>query len=205
MPQTASQVFVIILFIIPGFVFTRVLGLFIPLRIKQTTQLILDSLAMSCVNYALLSPLVWVITNENFSSKYPVWFLVLWFSILFLSPLFFAWIAIRFIDSPKLRGFRQTLSLTHPIPKAWDYFFREGKQCWVLATLRDGRMIAGLYGAKSFASSFPAEEDLYLEKLCKLSPEGKMEGLTPASEGFILRMENIEVLEFYSLEGENNG
>jgi hypothetical protein len=61
--------------------------------------------------------------------------------------------------------------------------------------MKDGRVIAGLYGPNSFASSFPAPEDLYLEKMCKLSPQGKIEGIAEFSNGCIIQMDNIELLE----------
>ncbi len=48
-------------------------------------------------------------------------------------------------------------------------------------------------------TSFPAPEDLYLEKLCKLSPAGKIEGIAAFSAGGILRMENIETLEMFEV------
>ncbi|MFQ5664189.1 MAG: DUF6338 family protein [Terriglobia bacterium] len=200
MPETLSQVVVVILFIIPGFVFTRVLGFSIPLRGRETAPLVLDSLAVSCINYALLSPVVWVTMRENFSAQHPVWFAGLWFVILFFSPTILAFLAIRFVDSPRAQWLRRALRLTHPIPKAWDYFFRQGKQCWVLATLKDDRIVAGLYSTDSFASSYPEEEDLYLEKLCTLSPEGRITGLVEGSEGVILTMADVELLELYSVE-----
>ena len=65
--------------------------------------------------------------------------------------------------------------------------------------MRDGRVVAGLYGTKSFASSYPDEEDLYLQTLCALSPEGEITGIVEGSEGAILRMSEVSLLEFYSL------
>ncbi len=200
MPETVNQVVTVILFLIPGFIFSRVFGFSIPMRSRETASLVLDSIAASCFNYALLSPLVWVLTRDDFSAKHLGWAGAGWFVILFVSPVILALLAIRVIDSPRAKWIRRVLRIAHPIPKAWDYFFRQGKSCWVLATLRDGRIVAGLYSTDSFASSYPDKEDLYLEKLCTLSREGKITGLMEGSQGAILQMGDVELLEFYGLE-----
>ncbi len=60
-------------------------------------------------------------------------------------------------------------------------------------------MIAGLYAGNSFASSFPAAEDLYLEKICRLSAQGEIEGIADFSRGGIIKMENVETLELFDI------
>lgn len=199
MPENVDQVLVLIAFLIPGFVFTRLLGFSIPAKGREATAVVLDSLAMSCINYALLSPLVWVASREKFLLEHPVGTAISWFIILFLFPSLLALLAGIYVDHPKAKWLRRVLRLTHPVPKAWDYFFRLGKSCWILATLKDGRIVAGFYGSNSFASSYPDEEDLYLERLCSLSPEGKITGFVERSEGAILKMGEVSLIEFYSL------
>jgi hypothetical protein len=199
MPENLNQVVVLIAFLIPGFVFTRLLGLSIPSRTREATSIVLDSLAMSCVNYAFLSPLVLLLTRGEYTRGHPIWAALGWFAVLFLSPGVLAVLAGIFVDSPKAKWLRRALRLTHPVPKAWDYFFRQGKICWIMATLKDGRLVAGLYGSKSFASSYPDEEDLYLERLCSLSSDGRITGFVTRSEGAILKMDEVSLLEFYSV------
>ena len=202
MPQSLDQVSIIILFIIPGFVFSRIFGFALPSRVRGTTQLILDSIAASCINYASLSPLVWWLLYPD--APNPLWAVLSgWFFILFLFPVISALIFIRIVDSPKARKIREFFHFKHPDPKAWDFFFRQGRTCWVIATLKDERVIAGLFSTDSFASAYPNEEDLYLEELCKLSSEGKITGLVENSQGAIIRMEDVELLEFYSV-GDSN-
>jgi uncharacterized protein DUF6338 len=198
MPTSFNAVVVLVLFIIPGFIFTRVFGFSVPLRTRDSTYTVLDSLAVSSVNYAFWSPLVLLLIRPGFSLNHPVWFPIGWFGILFLSPVLLAAVAVRFIDSPRAKWLRRSLRMIHPIPKAWDHFFRQGKICWVMATMKDGRLVAGLFSTNSFASSYPDEEDIYLETLCTLSPEGKITGIVKGSEGAILRMDDVLLLEFYS-------
>ena len=201
MPESIPQIVVLVLFIIPGFVFTRLFGFSVPLRSRETPNLILDSLSASCFNYGLLFPLLWVILGSDFSSQHPFLFAASWFVILFAFPALLAALAIHGIESRKFQWLRHSFRLIHPVPKAWDYFFRQGKPCWVLAILNDGKVVAGLYSTNSFASSYPDEQDLYLEKLCALSSDGKMIGLIERSEGAIIHMDQVRLLEFYSLEG----
>lgn len=201
MPEGIPQVVVLILFVIPGFIFTRIVGFSIPLRSRDTLQLVLDSIAVSCINYALLSPLVWTILRQNLESNHPVAFVASWFGILFAFPVVLAVLTIKGIEHEKFTWLRKVFSLTHPVPTAWDYFFRRARPCWVMATLKNGKVVAGLYSGHSFASSYPDAPELYLEQLCNLSPEAKMIGLKDQSEGAIIRMDQVQMLEFYSLEG----
>jgi hypothetical protein len=72
--------------------------------------------------------------------------------------------------------------------------------------MKNGKVVAGLCGNKSFASSFPADEDLYLEKVCTLSADGKMDGIVPNSMGAIIRMENVALIEFFeSIQPSSRG
>jgi hypothetical protein len=205
MPTTVGSVLLLIAFVIPGFVFHRLIGFSIPTRPRETSYLVLDSLAVSCVNYALLSPLVWLLVRPGFASNHPISAAAGCLVVLFISPLLLAFVATRHIDSPRARWLRRALRIIHPVPKAWDYFFRQGRICWILATLRDGRVVAGLYSTNSFASSYPDEEDLYLETLCKLSPDGEIIGVIPESQGAILRMSDVLLLEFYNSPGGTYG
>jgi hypothetical protein len=156
MPTTIGAVLVIVAFVIPGFIASRVLSSAYPRSEPAEGRL-----------------------------------------VLLLTPVVIGLVLVKAIDTNWGRRFRHAFGIVHPVPKAWDYFFRQGTPCWIVATLKDGRIVAGLYGPNSFASSFPSEEDLYLEKLCKLSPQGKIEGVADFSIGGIIRMENVQLLELF--------
>ena len=200
MPASIPQVVVLVLFVIPGFVFTRILGFSVPTRSREATNLILDSLSASCINYGLLFPFLWYILRGDFPSQHPFLFAASWVLILFGFPVILGALTIRGLESQKFQWIRRAFRLIHPVPKAWDYFFRQGKSCWVLANLVDGKLVAGLFSTNSFASSYPDEQDLYLEKLCALSSDGRMTGIIEQSEGAIIHMDQVRLLEFYSLE-----
>lgn len=200
MPTNLNEIVIVILFIIPGFVFSRIMGFAFPSRARNATQIMLDSLAASCVSYAFLSPLVWWLLQLEHKPGVYGWLLAGWFLVLFLFPVVSALILIRVSDSAAGRWTRELLHFKHPDPKAWDFFFRQGRSSWVVATLKDGTLLAGLFSTDSFASAFPNEEDLYLERVCTLSDDGKITGLSDGTEGAIIRAENIKLLEFYRVE-----
>ena len=54
-----------------------------------------------------------------------------------------------------------------PFPTAWDYYFDKRNPSWVLVHLKDGTLIGGLFGDDSYATSFPTDGDIYLEKVAK--------------------------------------
>ena len=82
MPETVPQLVILVLFIIPGFVFTKIFGFSVPQRSRETSNLILDSLFGSCLNYGLLSPLLWLILRRDFPSTHPILFAASLFFIL---------------------------------------------------------------------------------------------------------------------------
>lgn len=196
MPTTISAILVIVAFLMPGFIANRFLASAYPSAEPSETRAILTAITFSCLNYAVLSWLLILFWTKAWYEN--LGFLAgFTFFILFLAPVFIAWLFIKFVQSDWGRKWRLSLGLMHPMPKAWDYFFHLRKPCWVVATLKNGRIFAGYYGGNSFASSFPAEEDLYLEKLCNLTPEGRILDLHPESAGGIIRMDAIDALEFF--------
>ena len=202
MPTTVSAVLVLVLFVIPGFITNRVLSSVFAASEPAETRTVLTGITYSCLNYAFLSPLL-VLTWNRLWYENPSLLAAIAFLVLFVSPVLIALAIVKISDTRWAQKFRRTFGITHPVPKAWDYFFRRGIPCWVLATLKDGRVVAGLYGPNSFASSFPSAEDLYLERLCKLTPEGKMGGLADFSIGAIIKMENVAMLELFEIANDS--
>ncbi|MFY9529324.1 MAG: DUF6338 family protein [Candidatus Acidiferrales bacterium] len=196
MPTTIGAVLVIVAFVIPGFIASRVLSSAYPRSEPAEGRLILEGITLSCANYALLSWLLILAWDRRWYESALV-LVALALLVLLLTPVVIGLVLVKAIDTNWGRRFRHAFGIVHPVPKAWDYFFRQETPCWIVATMKDGRVVAGLYRSNSFASSFPSEEDLYLEKLCKLSPQGKIEGVADFSMGGIIRMENVQLLELF--------
>jgi len=68
-------------------------------------------------------------------------------------------------------------------------------------TFKSGKVMAGLYGPNSFASSLPEQRDIYIEKLLKLDQSGHVVELVENSAGALVMMEEVERMQFFEIEG----
>lgn len=196
MPTSIQAVIVIALFLMPGFIARSVLSSIYPTLQPSDSRLALTAITLSCVNYGVWSWLLVLSWQRHWyqSNGFLAFLAVL---VLLLSPVVGTLSFVKLTQSKAGRAAREALGLRHPAPKAWDYFFGKRKACWVIVTLKSGRVIGGYYGTESFASSFPHEEDLYLELLCNMTPDGRLSGITSLTFGGIIRMEEVELLEFF--------
>ena len=108
--------------------------------------------------------------------------------------------------------------LNFPCPTAWDHFFgvlRKG-ECFILIHLKNGEKIAGFYGSESYATSFPRNGDLYLEKTIKVDSEGNFLTVVDSTLGLIISRDEYSYIELFEMpndepsnnadssQGENN-
>ncbi|WEH90988.1 DUF6338 family protein (plasmid) [Acinetobacter soli] len=88
----SSKLILFIIFAIPGFISIKVYSLLCPNSDKDSTKLIIDAITYSCLNYALLGPLIYMMI---FSKKWE--FVCSFFTISFYAfvmlifPAFLAW------------------------------------------------------------------------------------------------------------------
>ena len=80
---------------------------------------------------------------------------------------------------------------------AWDYVLSKGDPYWVIVTLKDGGEVAGFYGKKSFASSSPESQDIYLEERWEMNGDGGLERLRTDSGGVLVAANQIRSIEFF--------
>lgn len=202
MPTTFSAVLVIVAFVIPGFVASRIVSLAYSRSGISEGQTVLEAITLSCLNYAMLSWLLALAWIRHWYQN-PAVLAAIIFGTLFVVPVVVALIFLRVSDSDWGLRVRLAFGMAHPVLKAWDTFFRRGQNCWVVATMKGGRVFAGYFGPNSYASSFPAEEDIYLEKLCKTF-DGKIVEVAEFTAGGIIQMKDVETLEFFEspLEGK---
>jgi hypothetical protein len=197
MPTSIQAVIVITLFLMPGFIARWVVSSVYPTSEPSEGRLVLTAISLSCANYAVWSWLLVLSWQKHWYENDAV-LAFLAVLILFLSPVVGTLAFVKLAQTASFRSARETFGIRHPSPKAWDYFFGRGTPCWVIATLKSGRVIGGYYGTGSFASSFPNAEDLYLELLCDMTPEGRLNGITSLTLGGIIRMEDVQLLEFFA-------
>ena len=188
-----DKLFLFIAFVIPGFISMRFFELFFPSQLKDSSKHIVDAVTYSCINYALLLlPIYWVENGELFIFS-PSLYVFFYVSVLFIAPLLwaFSWISLR-----KSQFFQK--NVPHPTQKPWDYVFSQRKVLWVIVTLKDGVKIAGLYNSKSFASSAPSPEQIYLEQSWELNSDEMFERQHNETAGVIIVSSEISHVEFFN-------
>jgi len=180
------------LFVIPGFIGMKFYELLCPGTYKDSSARMIDAIAYSSINYALLAPFLW---SWRLSTNYPL-------SIYLVSPLFL--VAAPLLWAYLWKRLRETeffqKNAPHPIEKPWDFFFRQRKPHWVKITLNNGTIIAGKFYNRSFASSSPAEEQLYLEETWLLDDKGKFLRKINDTAGVLVLSKNISHVEFRELK-----
>jgi hypothetical protein len=186
------QVFLILVF--PGFLSLRIYGLFIKTRKPDTTSQIVDAVAFSVVNLAVYVGGSFALELIGLNGRIGVQLLFVF--CLLVSPVLLGYCAFQLHTSRALAK----LGLIHPTPGSWDYFFGQRKPCMALFHLKSGRMVGGFYGYDSFASSFPHDEDVFIEKVCTVDQSsGQYTGFIQNSGGILIKRSDCEVIEFHTL------
>lgn len=185
-----DKLFLFIAFVIPGFISIKCYQLAFPRTERLASEQIVDAVAYSSINYVLLILPIVGIENSSLKSHYPWLYYLFYVFVLFVSPiiLVFVWRYLR------TRDFFQRNS-PHPTGKPWDYVFSQRKPYWVKITLKNGTVIAGRYAEKSFTSSAPAEEQIYLEETWLLNNKGGFERKKNNTAGVIILSNEISYIE----------
>jgi hypothetical protein len=199
-PTSFGQIVILLVFLIPGFVLMRVKRVAYPTVEPSTTSTVLDSLALSCVIYALSSPLLYLAFLRRWYVTRPILFAILALAVLLILPGFLGAWYVHLAKAGKMRWLREFLGFPHPDPTAWDYHFRKGRAYWVWLTFKSGKVMAGLFGPNSFASSFPHKRDLYIEKLLRPDERGRVVELIENSAGALVVMDDVERMQFFEIE-----
>ena len=190
-----DKLFLFIAFVVPGFISLKTYALLQPTQVKDTSQQLVDAVAYSSINYALLMGPIYAVEHLNLRSSYPTLYVLFYVVVLLVAPIAWAWIFLWLRKTQLLQR-----SIAHPTGKPWDFVFSQRLPYWVIATLSDGRQVAGLFHSKSFASSSPASEQIYLEEAWVLSEGGGFERPRHDSAGIIILAKEIATLELFHLK-----
>jgi hypothetical protein len=72
----------------------------------------------------------------------------------------------------------------------------------MLIHIKNGRIIGGLYGPDSFASSYPEKEDVYLQETWKIDGKGKFLKKIADTKGLLINPNTIEYIELFNINNE---
>ena len=182
---------IFIMFVIPGFITLKTYELLYPSQIKDSSKQIIDAVTYSCINYALLYWLIVQVETSELKTVHSGLYTAFYMFVLLIFPIIiaFLWKMLRESEYFQKR-------IHHPTQMPWDYFFAKKECCWVKITLKNGDVIGGYYGTKSFASNAPATEQVYLEQKWVLSDKGAFEREVKNTFGVIILTSEISHIEF---------
>jgi len=136
-----------------------------------------------------------LVETSNIRKEHHFLYGLFYFFVLFVFPIIWAllWHYLR-----KSHFFQN--KMTHPTPKPWDFVFSQRKLYWIKVTLKNGMVLAGKYGEKSFASSYPEEDQIYLEEAWLLNNKGGFNRPKKRTSGIIIMSSEILYVEFLKYE-----
>lgn len=182
-----------IAFVIPGFISIKAYQLAFPGTERAISDQLIDAIAYSSINYALLIFPIISIESGNLKETYRFLYYLFYVFVLFFAPII--WVLIwKYL---RTRNFFQR-NAPHPTAKPWDYVFAQRKPYWVKVTLNNGAIIAGRYADKSFASSAPAPEQIYLEETWVINQNGGFVRAKNNTAGVIILSNEISHIELRS-------
>lgn len=183
-------------FVIPGFIAIKVYQLIFPGSHRSSSEQIIDAIAYSCMNYAVLMlPIYWV-ESVGLSNVHPKLYVLFYFAVIFISPvvLVFIWARLR-------AGTWMLKNAPHPTSKPWDFVFSQRKPYWIKVVMKNGDLIGGLYAGDSFASSAPYPEQIYLEETWVLNENGGFTRKKNDTEGVLILSSEISHIELRKWKG----
>lgn len=194
-----DKLIIFIAFVIPGFISLKVYELIYPGATQDSSKRLIDAVAYSCINYALLFWPIQFVEKKLNSTEYPNSYAIFYFFVLFIAPI--VWVIIwRFLRTRKV--FQKFAP--HPIQKPWDFVFSKREPYWVKVILKDGTKIAGKYSGNSATSTAPAEEQIYLEETWLLNDKFGFDRPKKRSAGVLVLSKDISYVELLKYKEEKN-
>jgi len=186
-----DKLILFVAFFVPGFIALKVYDLLVPGEVRNPSQSIIEAVAYSCINYALFSWLLLLDIKLNLASNHPTWHGIIIFLVLFIFPIGLAFGYWNLRNANILKKYSR-----HPIPKPWDYIFGKQMSYWIIIELIDNNKIGGIYDTNSFASSFPFNEQLYLQEEWEVDGHQFVKPIERSS-GILVSAKDIKSIRFY--------
>jgi len=187
----------ILLFVLPGFVAFKLDQQLRPQEVRTPVDSLIEIIAYSLINDLLWSPLYGFSLQQPMPDSISKWFLRVF--VLIVSPAVLTLLYARGVDLLANRGV-----MPSPIAKPWDHIFQRvvkrvaTRQMGVILTLQDGRRVAGVFRPPAFASSFPADEQLYLAEVWVVDDDGGFGKRVAGSLGLLIDADDILLMEFFT-------
>jgi hypothetical protein len=211
-PSTTTQLLILLLFVVPGFVYQ---GVRVNLRGRRPTDVDLSTRLVGAIVWSAIFGLVYLIiggrtlvdaaggTGTLIQHPRPGAAIGLFGG--FVLPALLALFRLSddntawFREAKLSRWFTSRLSYD-PTPTAWDKAFQDRTPCFVRILTAQEKWIAGYYGENSYSSSFPEKHQLYLEYCYAVDEEGRIGDAIPDSGGVIVACDSAISIELIALD-----
>jgi hypothetical protein len=180
-----NNLLLLIYFVAPGFISLKVWGLLNSAPQVRLSENLTEAIIYSAFNALPFAGLYSILYGLHPVLAYIVIFLV--FPVLW--PLLFYLLS-------RIRPIKTRLT-----PSAWDHYFNRHTACFVLLRFKNGGLAGGFYGNRSFASSYPEKENLYMEEQWVLDEEGSFIEKKRNTDGFLVSFSEIESIELFQVDG----
>ncbi len=197
---TFTAVLLLIVFVVPGFVWRTVEGQFVYLdRRLEWEKMALGLLTRSTLLYLPYAALLYRAWQNKFyeSAPYTASWIALALLILLPSSLGFlvgrvrqGQLTVWWLTRLGIKTFAQ-----HHVPTAWDAVFTKVRPCWIIVTLKDGRQVRGYLGPTSHISSDAEVRDIYISHL--LLPD--QTAFVEKTNGIYIKADEISTIELINL------
>ncbi|MGM0533886.1 MAG: DUF6338 family protein [Campylobacterota bacterium] len=175
--------------ILPGFLIMKIIKLKVPNKDFLLKDMLFEAFAYSLLNLALFGWIPYLLLS--FDNK--VWAIIVLIGVLTITPIILAFLYIKVVSSKYF-----TNNFDIQMPTAWDWYFSQREECIVLVNMKDGSEVIGYMGDKSYATSFPNEGSLYLEKVYQKKENGQLVQLQH-SKGILIAQDQYNTIEFYDI------
>ncbi len=189
---STDKLVLFLIFFVPGFISMKVYDLMIPGSPREASKSLLDAVSYSTLNFAVLFWLIALIQTNDFYHRHFVLYALAVVAIMVVVPACWPFVYLKLASWGPI-----TRHLTNPIQKPWDYVFGKRIPYWIIVHLKNGVRIGGRFGAKSYASSNPANEQIYLEEVWTLDQEGRFLKGVEGSRGIIVMQDEIRAVELF--------
>lgn len=189
-----EYIIVFIVLIVPGFIIMKIIKLKIPSKDFLLKDMLFEALSYSLLNLSLIGWLPYLFVKDIFSATFMILFI---FSIIVFPTL----LAFVYIKIMSFEWFKNNFDIQ--IPTAWDWYFAKKRNCILIITLKNGSIVMGYFGKNSYATSYPNEGSIYLEKTYVYNDKKELY-TTEDSDGIIIAKNQFDTIEIYKT-GEDNG
>jgi len=202
--DSLNAIFYALTFVVPGFLVHSTLSIFLTRRAEHVALSLPRFLTLSAFNYAVWSPLIYLLIRSEWLAVRPVLSAVLWTVIILFGPVLLGFGLGYASQKEWPRRVLQRLGLqpVHVMPTTWDLQFgRMNEPHWVLVTMKDGSQVAGYFGGRSCASSDPPWGDLYIEQVMSVPAKGRWR-MGPKGTSILISGGEIRYIEFWPVKRE---